>query len=276
MFCVIQKIQNKKQDPYGEHKELISSETTLEIPGQPKRVIYGYSYGTERFERPILDAYKISIHHSYREEGKVKKKQWVICTMSHYTLLEFGVEDCTNSTRLNKQAEEMGIPVGQLLGMVYDKLNPLVDQLIAAHEQTEEYKTKQKHDAILKAYHEAKQEFEAIYGSDTYKYCYDVFGELRDPEYLAELKATKAANDEYARKSREESQKRFNDYYNSGGDSGGGSSYYTSSSGNYTDDEKAILKEIYRMASKKYHPDISKDDGSKMKLLTALKDKWGI
>lgn len=272
MFCVIQKIQNKRPDPYGEHKELITTETTVGTPGKPKQTIYGYSYSKERFERPILDAYKISIHHSYRENGKVKKKQWVICTMSHYTLIEFGIYDCTTNARLEMQAEEMGISVSEIFELINEKLNPLIEKLESAHQQTEEYKTKQMHDAILKAHREAERAFEAIYGSGTYKYCYDVFGVLRDPQYLETLKANKAANDEYTRRSQEQQQKRFEDYYNSGG----GSSYYTTSSSNYTEEEQAMLKVMYRMASKQFHPDISKDDGSKMKLLTSLKDKWGI
>lgn len=37
-----------------------------------------------------------------------------------------------------------------------------------------------------------------------------------------------------------------------------------------------MLKEIYRMAFKKFHPDACGDDGSKMKFLTKLKDKWGL
>lgn len=54
------------------------------------------------------------------------------------------------------------------------------------------------------------------------------------------------------------------------------SSYYTNSQSNYTEDEKKVLHEIYRMASKKFHPDVSGDDESKMKFLTKLKDHWGI
>lgn len=78
--------------------------------------------------------------------------------------------------------------------------------------------------------------------------------------------------EEYARRSYEESFKRnYNNY--SGNGSG---SYYTTSQSNYTDDEKKVLHEIYRMASKKFHPDVSGDDGSKMKFLTKLKEQWNL
>ena len=73
MFCVIQKIQKKKSDPYGTRKEIIVTETKFGFAGEEPKTSYGYSYSNERFERPVLDAYKISIHHSYRENGKVKR-----------------------------------------------------------------------------------------------------------------------------------------------------------------------------------------------------------
>ncbi|MED3799130.1 hypothetical protein P4604_17280 [Lysinibacillus capsici] len=75
MFCVIQKIQKKKPDPYGTHKELQVTINKWSIGNNKPAEHYGYMYSEERFERPILDAFKISIHHSYREQGKVKKKQ---------------------------------------------------------------------------------------------------------------------------------------------------------------------------------------------------------
>ncbi len=68
----------------------------------------------------------------------------------------------------------------------------------------------------------------------------------------------------------EESFKRT--YSNYSNDSGG--SYYTASQSNYNDDEKKMLHEIYRVASKKFHPDACGDDGSKMKFLTKLKEQW--
>jgi hypothetical protein len=83
MYCVIQKIVNKKPVQSGYSKELLVDWTTMTYQGKTETK-YSYRYSDERFERPIKDAYKISIHKSYRENGKVKKKQWVICTMSYY------------------------------------------------------------------------------------------------------------------------------------------------------------------------------------------------
>lgn len=274
MFCIIQQIERKKPNTYGAHKEILVSETSFSFPGQEQKVSYGYRYSEERFERPVKTAYKISIHESYRENGKVKKKQWVICTMGYYDLMDFSLYDFAGS-RIRNLADEVGKEEEFIYGLIFEKLTPLIEQVEAAFQQTEEYKTKQEHDKIKTLYEAHRIEFEAKYGRDTYKYCYDIFGELRNPQYLEQLKASKKASEEYQKRSYEEGQKRFNeqyyDYFN-----GGGSSYSTISISNYNDDEKKLLHEIYRMASKKFHPDVCGDDGSKMKFLTKLKDQWGL
>ena len=272
MFCVIQKIQKKKPDPYGTRKKIIVTETKFGFAGEELKMSYGYTYSNERFERPVLDAYKISIHHSYREKGKVKKKQWVICTMSYYDLIDSWYGDHYTSRTLEEKLNEMGIDEDTFHEMINVKLEPLIKQIEFEFQQTEEYKVKKKHDAILETYRKVQKAFEDLYGEDTYKYCYDVFGELRNPEYLEKVIADKKTRDEYTSRSYEESFKRnYNNY-----SSGSGSSYSNNETSNYSDDEKKMLHEMYRMASKKFHPDACGDDGSKMKLLTKLKDQWGL
>lgn len=272
MFCVIQKIQKKKPNEYGAHKELKVQVNNWSFGNGKPNIHYTYTYSDERFERPIMDAYKISIHHSYREEGKVKKKQWSICTVDYYDLAESWYGDFIVSRTLRKKLDEMGIDEDTLHEIISVKIDPLVESIQAEFEQTEEYKTRQKHDKITTIYAAQKIQFESEYGSDTYNYCYDVFGELRNTEYLEQLKEDKKANDEYINRSKEESYKRFEEQFNNNN----GRSYLTASSSNYSEDEKKVLHEIYRMASKKFHPDVSGDDGSKMKLLTKLKEQWGL
>ncbi|KOP72410.1 hypothetical protein AMS59_15885 [Lysinibacillus sp. FJAT-14745] len=270
MFCVIQKIQKKKPDPYGTRKEIIVSETTFGFAGEEPKTSYGYTYSDERFERPVLDAYKISIHHSYRENGKVKKKQWAICTMSYYDLLEYSLYDCADS-KIKNLSSEVDMSEEVIYQIINEKLDLLIAKIEEEFQQTEEYKVKKEQKAILDAHRATEVVFEKEYGSDEYRYCYDVFGTLRNPAYLEELKVRKKAQEEYARRSYEESFKRNYSNY-----SGNSSSYYTTSQSNYNEDEKKMLHEIYRMASKKFHPDACGDDGSKMKLLTNLKDQWGL
>ncbi|MCY9549346.1 hypothetical protein [Lysinibacillus xylanilyticus] len=148
MFCVIQKIQKKKPDEYGFPKELLVDMDVYTVDGE-EIAVYAHHFGEERFERPILDAYKISIHHSYRENGKVKKKQWAICTMSYYDIVEYCFEDKVVKPVLDAKIAEMSIKRSRFFRMVYDKLNPLEDAIKAEYEQTEEYKIRKEHQAIL-------------------------------------------------------------------------------------------------------------------------------
>lgn len=269
MFCVIQKVSNKKTDNYGHHKELKVKTFSYNLPnGGESKTEYSYRYGNERFERPIKDAYKISIHKSYRENGRVRKKQWVICTMSYYNLVYSWPGECVIQKELNQKLDEMGITEEQLWDMVYQKLDPIIAEVKTEYEATEEYKTHLKHEEILSNYRESKYQFEKEYGSGTYDYCYDIFGTLRSKEYLEQLKVQKKAQEEYQKRSYENFHQNYSNY-NFGG-------YSIGDDSNYTDEEKGMLKKIYREAAKKFHPDVANDDGTMMKFLTKLKEQWGI
>jgi hypothetical protein len=271
MYCVIQKIINKKPDSLGYYKELTVSSTSFGFSGQPLKTKYSYTYSNERFERPIKDAYKISIHKSYRENGKVKKKQWVICTMSYYDIASntSWAGDYLLQKVLDAKLEQMGITETELWDLVYQKLDPLIKKIKKEFESTEEYETEMKHKKIIAEYLKAKKTFEEIYGSDTYDYCYDIFGTLRNNAYLEEVKFQKKVQEEYQRRSYERSYQSNYNSYNFGG-------YSINTGSNYTDEEKGLLKKIYREAAKKFHPDVANDDGTMMKFLTKLKEQWGI
>ena len=268
---MIQKVKKKKPNQYGARKEIKVTETTWSFNGESK-TSYGYTYSDERFERPVLDAYKISIHKSYRENGKVKKKQWVICTMGYYDFLDNWYGDYYMQDRLNTWLREMEITEDEFYEIINKKIDPLNRQIEKEFKQTEEYKAKILHKVKLDEHRSAEAAFDKEYGQGEYKYCYDVFGTLRNPEYLEELKIKKKAKEEYTRRSYEENFKRTYSNYSSGGSS----SYSFTSQSNYTDDEKKLLHEIYRMASKKFHPDVCGDNGGKMKFLTMLKEQWGL
>ena len=69
MYCVIQEIQLKKANPYGEYRELEAYSCSA-WNGLAK---WTYHYTGGRFERPIKTAYKISIHESRRVNGVVTR-----------------------------------------------------------------------------------------------------------------------------------------------------------------------------------------------------------
>ncbi len=273
MFCVIQKVVNKKPDPYGEHKELLVDSFTITYNGVTKTK-YTYRYSDERFERPIRDAYKIMIHMSYRDGlGKVKKQQWVICTMSFYNLLDSWPGDCINAQRLQEKLSMMGLTEQQLWEMVNQKLDPIIKNAKDQIEKTQEYRAKKKHEEILAKHRKAKIMFERKYGEDTYEYCYDVYGNLRNEAYLKELEENYRAQEENRRSYYSNYQSNYSstdDFFKNF------SSYFGTNQSNYTDEEKSRLKTIYRTLSKTFHPDITKDDGEMMKLINKLKEGWGI
>lgn len=266
MYCVIQEIALKKINNYGAHKELKVHEIEWScVYGRYCK--YSYVYSEDRFERPIKKAYKISIHKSYRDNGKAKKKQWVLCTMNYYDLIEYGLYDCAGS-RIEELVEELGITEEEIYDIVLHKLNPLVEQVRKEFQETEEYQVSQKHKDIIDRYLKNKREFEETYGEDTYDYCYDVFGELRNKQKLEQIIRDYEARKQY--------QRSYYENYKSNYKSNSYSSYQNTMQSSYTEEEKNSLKQIYKTLALKFHPDVCKDDGEMMKLVNKLKEEWGV
>ncbi len=269
MYCVIQEIELKKENQYGEYKELKVYESRFTI-NNIERLKYSYTYSNERFKRPIKKAYKISIHQSYRENGKVKKKQWVICTMEYYDIAQGTtyIKDYFTSSNWEEKLKDIGLTEDELCELVYKKLDSLIENIQSEFQGTEEYKVKQKYDKITTLYIAHKHQFEDKYGEDTYDYCYDIFGELRNKEKLEEIKEQYKQQREYRRSYYENYKSNYSDYDFSG--------YLKTSASTYTEEEKSYLKKIYKAAAMKLHPDTTKDNGEGMKFLNKLKEKWGI
>ncbi len=274
LFCVIQEIETKKSNKYGYPKEIISNYYQWTIGGEDMSH-YSYHYSEERFERPIKKAYRISIHHSYRENGKVKKKQYVLCTVNYYDLAtdSFNFYDWADS-KICKVAEELNESIDDIYELVEDKIKPLREQIQAEFSKTEEFITHQEHEKVTTIYAARKVQFGEKYGvnSSEYDKCYDVFGEFKNPEYLEKIKR------EFQQ--RKESRSYYEKYYNNytGNSSNNRSSYHDLFSNNYADNDKEILKQFYRVLSKKFYPDANpnQDTSEQMKLLNQLKSDWGL
>ncbi len=273
MFCVIQEIETQKVNKNGYSKELCSY--SFSIQGIQ---YYTYSYSDERFERLIKKAYRISIHHSFRENGKVKKKQFVLCTVNYYDLAtdSFTIYDWCNE-KINMVSEVLKESVDDIYELVQERIEPLTEQIQEEFAKTEEYKTHEEHERITTIYALNKTEFTRKYEVDGNEYdkCYDVFGELKNPEYLEKIKREYRERKEYEEKSRsyqEDFWSNYNKHF------GGSSSYYNILSNNHTNEDKETLKQFYRVLSKRFHPDANSDiDTSKeMQLLNKLKAEWGV
>lgn len=276
MYCVIQEIEIKKVPP-GEPRGIKAHETTWTINGV-KGSTWGYRYSDERFERPIKKAYRISIHESYREAGKVKKKQTVICTIGYYEIVDWGgwIGDYIVGG-LKEKEKLLGLSEEELSDIVYKKFQPIIDRVEAEFQQTEEYKVREEHRRILKEHTTRVEAFQQEYetSESEYSHCYDVFGVLRNPEYLKKIKADYKARREYERRSQRESRSYYKNFYSNYSSRTGSTA---TASLNQNEDNKAMLKKFYRTLSKAYHPDSNPgvDTSEEMKLLNQLKSDWGV
>ncbi len=274
MHCYIQEIQMNSSNSVGYGKELYVTTSNWTMNGIPYKS-YGYTYSDDKFERPVKIAYKITLHDkSYRnDKGKVTKKQYHVTTIKYYDLVDFGWYDCIASSKIDDIAEEMGIDHDIVWAEIENKLDALEDKVRAEFALTEEYKTKQKHDAVLKEYQNKKHEFSVRYDvqENEYDRCYDIYGILRNSEYLEKIKREFSAKKKYEEKSSSYQREYRNNYNNYSGN------YRVPAfnSGLSTEREKEYYKKFYRTLAAKYHPDVT-GDGEAMKFLNKLKESWGI
>lgn len=273
MYCVIQKIERAKQNTYGEPLRIEPYETHFTMNGI-KYVTYGYSMSSERFERPIRTAYKISIHKSYRENGKVKKRQVSICTMGYYDIVDTSSwgKDYMISHEWEEKQQLLGLTEEELINLIYNKLDPLIEKIENEFKQSEEGKLKQEHQKILSAYSKAQEEFVRKYECDSqeFKNCYDIFLNLRNPKYLKKVQEEYQSRKQYEKFSHSYSEHSYKSY-NKGG-------YSNNFSSNHNQDNKEVLRQFYRELSKKFHPDANPtvDTSEQMKVLNQLKQEWGL
>lgn len=275
MYCVIQEVERKRKNQNGYPKELKSEYMRMSINGQDESH-YWHHYSEERFERDIKKAYRITIHESYRENGKVKKKQSGICTVDYYDLATdwFCLYDWGNS-KIETAAKELNCSEEEIYSLIEKKLEPIQERIIEEFQQTEEYKTHEGHEKITTLHAARKVEFNAKYNlsGNEYDKCYDVFGVLQNPEYLKKIEKDYEARQRYE----QESRRYYEEYYNNYNQDSS-SSYGGSISNTYKEEEKAVLKQFYRELSKKFHPDANPDTDTsqQMQLLNQLKQEWGL
>ena len=278
MFAVIQEVETKKPSK-GNAKSLEVYESCFTVNGT-EYCYYRYRKSDDCFERPIRKAYRISVRESFRKDGKVRQKQVSICTIGYYDVVDLGdwIGDYVRGS-LKTKADALGITEKELSDMIYEKWQPVVDWIRKEYAQTEEYAASQEHSRIIKAWTEKREAFAQKYGADQDEYdkCYDVFGTLRNPEYLEKIKSDCKARKEYEKRS-QEYRRSYHDNFHSNYNSGESSSYGGIFSNNYTSEDKETLKQFYRVLSKKFHPDANPDmDTSRqMQLLNRLKSDWGV
>ena len=270
MYCVIQEVMRKKPDRYGEPLEIIAYQNQWRLD-ESKPFTWEWRYSEGRFERPHLEAYKVTLHQSYREGGRIRKRQYPVCTLGYYDVVEWSLFDCADG-RITAAAKKIGVDSSALYDLIEARLEPLRERLTAEFHQSPEYMARQEHERIRADYQEAQEKFCSRYGvdKDEFSRCYDIFLTLRNPEYLKQLKAQ--------HKARKESERSYREYFRSSYSGQSGSSYSFQSVSTYTEEESETLKQFYRVLAKKFHPDVNPgtDTTKQMQLLNRLKESWGI
>lgn len=273
MFVAIQKTMLKKPNQNGAYREYEVTTSTNYIPNSERKTSYSYypKYDAGRFDRPHREAYKVSLHHNFRENGKVKTKQCVLCTADYYCLADgfFCLYDWADS-KITKAASLFEVDVDTIYDMVNKKLDTLQNEIIKDFQRSEEYKEVKRRKDVQAKYQIAKAAFVKKYSVEEYEYdyCYNIFGELMNKAYLDKIIKN-------AENFRSYSKYSSGNYNSSNYDFSG---YFKENHSNYSEDEKTTLKQFYKALSMKFHPDMNmgEDTTKQMQLLNKLKEDWGV
>jgi len=109
LFCVVQELPVKKQNKRGYPKRLEVYPETKMILDRVETTWWRYHFSEECFERSVKKSYKITVHKSYREGGKIKKIQAVIGTFNYYDLAEECIDPNTIAIGIQKAAKKLNV-----------------------------------------------------------------------------------------------------------------------------------------------------------------------
>ena len=268
MFCAIRKFKNKKSLKGSSKRiEVYTSKYERDLTK------YCFTFSHDKFDRPPRDSYQISIQHSYRDDGKVQKKQWKVATINYYDFIEnyTSWKDFITQDELNELLFELDMTLTQLERMINVKLHPLLNEIITDWEQTEEYNVTREINRILEKHYLAKKSFEEKWGTSTYDYIFDVFGKLRNKNYLDWIQQEAQGKDKSYSKS--SNKNKYNDENRS--NSQHDRSTKKTNSFRYSEEEKKWLKKFYRSLAKEFHPDVNGNTDA-MVLINKLKKDWDL
>lgn len=265
MYFYIQEIEMKRKTK-GSSKEILLG--TKNIDGI---LVNTYAFSEECFERPIKKSYQITLHESYRENGKIKKRQYVVAHLNYYDIAEscedehYAFEDTLYCRLFDKldliiktfdiQEDKKDDFIDNLYDSFATKIDPLFSEIRKEFMETEEGKIFLKYKKIFYDYESAKRKFLSEHDafSQEYDICFDLYGNLTNELYLEKIRRRKS------------DQKK--EYRN-----------YNSSRKIYTTNQRKMLRQFYRILVKTFHPDsnIGKDTSEQMKFLNKIKEEWGL
>lgn len=259
MNCTIKKVRSSQQTAGTSIGLLVF---TSQYENEPVR--YCYTYAKEKFERPTTQfAFEVWI--SYALKGR--PVQHKVACLHYYDLAE-GVDWKTGIKPEEWErvlADNKTDPL-KLETLIENKLAPLKRDIQTLWLDSAEGKAQKKMKETLARHHQNKKNFEAIWGAGTYDFIYDVFGNLKNEEFLHWLQAfnnCSPKNKDSAAFRYKKSQKKKQ------------RPQAPANSRSYAENEKVWLKKFYRTLAREYHPD-SGGETEAMILINKLKEDWDI
>lgn len=265
MECRIEEIELPEVTSKGAPKKIIVDEFEWTNHGEHGKT-YTYRMSADRFERTNHKAYRILI---VEDDGT----KYVVSTVSYYDFIDYNIEDCIGDRLIDKIAKETGKESEEIWQMIDEKLGPLQERIKLEFGETEEYLENKKNQQIIEAYKKAKKKFSMELGVDQTKYdhVYNVFGELKDADYLNKIHEQIKERQKFSENSKRKQKEAWRNFSGSSDFFGGGGS-------SYKEEDKELLAKFYKTLAKKYHPDANPgiDTSKEMQLLNQLKKEWGV
>jgi hypothetical protein len=303
MYCTIIEKQSKKKP----HRSNVYRK--IEWHAYTSGILEGSGtwYQEDEIQREPREKWDIVLNESYRENGKVKKRQHHIYTVTYWDIIggwysesiheringylnlkimeELGIskEDIaaerkrSDSSRplrdkIKAKLEEFGDEYKRIDDLIYSRLQPIIDRVMKEYKGSEEYKVKTQNEKLRKA---KEKELEAEKQYQKKKYETDsIMGQgYYDAHYYKDGSFNSKGAKEWA-KTHKESQKQ-----NESKNNYDYSSYFKGfniGTSSFNANEKVMAEELitagYKQLSKKYHPDVG-GTTEKFQELGSLKDK---
>ncbi|MDO5519992.1 MAG: hypothetical protein Q4G58_05825 [bacterium] len=265
MQCKIEEFELNQVTSRGAPKKVIVDEFEW-LNGGEQGKTYTYRMSSERFERTNKKAYRIIV---VEDSGK----ECPVATMTYYDFVDFSIEDCIGDRLIEQIAKEMNTTAEKVWEVIKEKLDDLKAKIRFEFEQTEEYLENKKNQQIIENYKKAKKKFSLELGVDQAKYdhIYNVFGELKDADYLNKVHEQIKEREKFSQNSKRKNKEAWRNFSGSSDFFGGGKS-------SYSEEDKDMLSKFYKVLAKKFHPDANPgiDTSKEMQLLNEIKKDWGV
>lgn len=264
MQCKIEEFELEQVTSKGAPKKIIVDEFEWVNEGEHGKT-YTYRLSSERFERTNKKAYRIIVVED-------SKKEWVVATLSYYDFVDYSIHDCIGDRLIEQIAKEMNTSADDVWAVIDEKLENLQTKIRLEFEQTEEYLENKKNQQIIETYKKAKKKFSLELGVDQAKYdrIYNVFGELKDADYLNKIHEQIKEREKFSESSRRKHKEAWRNF--------SGSSDFFGGSVSYKEEDREMLSKFYKVLAKKFHPDANPgiDTSKEMQLLNEIKKEWGV